>query len=149
MTEATVRPLAADLAAYQVRSATPADARQVHSLLAANGWQHRVKSVEWLAELIARSQRTAVAVAPEAQVLGFLRAITDELSNGYLSMLVVAEAHRRRGIGTALVHTVTAGLPEVTWVLQAGRAGAESFFASLGFAHAPLAMQLARRQSVI
>ena len=108
-----------------------------------------MRSVGWLAELIAKSQRTAVAVLPELQVVGFVRGITDELSNGYLSMLVVAEAHRRRGIATALVRQVTAGTPEVTWALHAGRPGATAFFASLGFVKAPLAMHLPRAQSVI
>ena len=134
---------------FHVRSATSVDATPLHALLCANGWGHRIKSVAWLAELIAKSQRTAVAILPEQHFVGFLRGITDELSNGYLSMLVVAETHRRRGIGTALVSWVTSGTPEVTWVLQAGRPGAESFFESLGFSSAPLAMQLARGQSVI
>jgi len=134
---------------FHIRSATSADALPLHALLSANGWQHRVRSVGWLAELIAKSQRAAVAVLPEQQIVGFLRGITDELSNGYLSMLVVAEAHRRGGIGTALVHQITSGTPEVTWVVQAGRSGAEAFFASLRFVSAPLAMQRPRAQSVI
>ena len=134
---------------FHIRGATSADASSLHALLCANGWQHRVRSEGWLAELIAQSQRTAVAVSPEQQFVGFLRGITDGLSNGYLSMLVVAAAHRRRGIGTALVHQLTSVTPEVTWVLQASRAGAAAFFQSLGFVNAPLAMQLPRRQSVI
>ena len=138
-----------ELRPFQVRGATSADALQLHALLSANCWKHRVRSVGWLAELVANSQRAAIAVLPEQQVIGFLRGITDELSNGYLSMLVVAEAHRGRDIGTALVQHVTSGTPGVTWVLQAGRPGAEAFLASLGFVDAPLAMQLPRVQSVI
>ena len=138
---------------FHIRSATPSDAGSVHSLLVASGWGHRIESIEWLAELIAKSQRAAVAVLPEHEVVGFLRAITDELSNGYLSMLVVAEAHRRHGIGAALVREVTAGKSEVTWALHAarhaGRPGAEAFFASLGFNKVAFAMQLPRVPSVI
>jgi GNAT superfamily N-acetyltransferase len=73
--------------------------------------------------------------------------ITDGLSNGYLSMVPVAPQHRRKGAGSALVAHVTAGSPEVTWVLRAGREGAAEFFAKLGFRASPVAMQRARRQS--
>lgn len=149
MTPTHSEPVEVQLRPFHIRTATPADALPLHALLCANGWQHRVRSVGWLAELIAKSQRAAVAVLPEREVVGFLRGITDGLSNGYLSMLVVADAHRRRGIGTALVHQVTSGTPEVTWALQASRPGAEVFFASLGFENAPLAMQLPRAKNVI
>ena len=48
----------------------------------------------------------------------------------------VRESHRRRGVGTALVHTMLewmseAGVPEV-WVL-ADNPGAEAFYAACGF----------------
>ena len=43
-------------------------------------------------------------------------------------MVVVAPQHRREGIGSALVAHVTAGSPEVTWALRAGREGAAEFF---------------------
>ena len=47
-------------------------------------------------------QRAIVAVGPSGQVVGFARAITDGLCNGYLSVVVVAPELRRQGIGRAL-----------------------------------------------
>ena len=130
------------------RDALPSDAESVRLFLSANGWSHRLGSPDGFAALLRASNRTAV-VFSGAQVVGFARGITDGLSNGYLSMVAVAPEYRRRGIGSELVAHVTAGSPEVSWVLQAGRSGAPEFFAKLGFVVAPLAMQRARRHSVI
>lgn len=117
----------------QVRSADAAsDLDAVHHLLSTNGWAHRVGTVEDLGRLISASQRVLVAVK-EDEVVGFARAITDGISNGYLSMVVVAEPHRRRGIGQALVMRLIGSDPDVTWMLRAGREGAAEFFAKLGF----------------
>jgi ribosomal protein S18 acetylase RimI-like enzyme len=79
-------------------------------------------------------------------VVGFARAITDGLSNGYLSMVVVAPEFRRQGVGRTLVEEVTAGSPAITWVLRAGREGANEFFARLGFEPSTVAMERKRRE---
>ena len=127
-----------DVEASQVEAA--------RKFLIVSGWAHRVGDSEHFAALVRYSQRTAVALAG-TEIVGFARAITDGLSNGYLSMVAVASEHRRKGIGSVLVAHVTAGSPEVTWILQAGREGAAEFFSKLGFSASPVAMQRARRQS--
>jgi ribosomal protein S18 acetylase RimI-like enzyme len=116
------------------------------SLLAANGWAHRVGAPEHFAELIAKSQRTAVALEGN-QVVGFARGITDGLSNGYLSMVVVSPERRQQGIGHVLVLHIMGGSLSVTWVLRAGREGASEFFAKLGFKPSSVAMERERRHS--
>ncbi|KQX30073.1 GNAT family N-acetyltransferase [Variovorax sp. Root434] len=126
-----------------VRSITPADFDTVHHLLVSNGWAHRVGDVEDLGRLISASQRALVAVADD-QIVGFARAITDGISNGYLSMVVVAESHRTRGIGRALVERLVGSEPSITWVLRAGREGAAEFFAKLGFSASTTAMERPR-----
>ena len=75
-----------------------------------------------MAGLIAASQRTAVAVEVQ-QIIGFARAITDGISNGYLSMVVVAEPFRRQGVGQALIQHIVGEEESITWVLRAGREG--------------------------
>jgi len=124
----------------------PSQVEAVRKFLVANGWSHRVGDRERFAALVRNSQRTAVALSG-SEIVGFARAITDGLSNGYLSMVAVAPKHRRKGVGSELVAHVTSGSPEVTWVLQAGREGASEFLAKLGFSASPVAMQRARRQS--
>lgn len=128
----------------QVRSVETSEIQAVHELLAANGWSHRVGSLSQFTALLASSQRAIVALAPNGQVVGFARAITDGLSNGYLSMVIVAPEFRRQGIGRALVAQATAGAPSVTWVLRAGRGGASEFFARVGFRASTVAMERPR-----
>ncbi|PNG41999.1 N-acetyltransferase [Pseudomonas jessenii] len=126
-----------------VRDLLPAETQSVRQFLGEHGWGHRTGSDEHFAQLIKNSQRTAVAVQGE-QIIGFARGISDGLSNGYLSMVVVNDQHRRAGIGRALVEHIMGDNPDITWVLRAGREGAEAFFASLGFETSVIAMERPR-----
>lgn len=126
-----------------IRRIQPREIKTVFELLAANGWHARLANIEQFAQLIEASQIAAVAVSA-GQVIGFVRAITDGLSNGYLSMLVVAPEHRHQGVGRALVEHALATNPHGTWVLRAGREGAAGFFSRLGFQQSVLAMERPR-----
>lgn len=130
--------------ALRVRNAEPLEVESIRQFLCANGWAHRVGNAEQFATLIAASQRTAVAIAPTGEVIGFARAITDGISNGYLSMVVVSPAHRRQGVGKRLVEHIVGSGSSITWVLRAGREGAAEFFAALGFSVSSVAMERCR-----
>lgn len=104
-------------AVLHVRDVLPSEAESVRLFLEQNGWAHRLGSTEHFAQLIASSQRTALAVK-DAQIVGFARGITDSLSNGYLSMVVVSGQHRREG--------------------------ASEFFSRLGFEPSSIAMERPR-----
>jgi ribosomal protein S18 acetylase RimI-like enzyme len=128
----------------KIRLFEQADTAEVYRLLIANGWQHRIPSVDYLQALVAASQRVIVAV-DGTQVIGFARAITDGLSNGYLSMVVVEASCRGQGIGTQLVERIVGDEPQETWVLRAGRDGAQEFFSRMGFTVSAEAMERVRR----
>lgn len=125
---------------FAVRAIRATELEAARQLLLANDWGPRVADPGVFAQLVRQSQIALVAVEEE-RVIGFLRAITDDVFNGYISMVVVDENRRRRGVGTALVRAVMGERPEMTWVLRAGRAGVVSFYERLGFSISTVAME--------
>ena len=132
-----------EAAAWRVRPLVDADIDAARALLVEQGWAHRVGDVATFAALLRASQRVVVA-ASNGAVVGFARALTDGLANGYLSMVVVAPAFRGQGIGRALVQRLIGEDEQLTWVLRAGREGAQAFFAKLGFSASATAMERRR-----
>ncbi len=129
-----------------IHSILPQEIEPVQRLLSANGWEDRVGDLSRFTELIANSQIALVATQGE-EVIGFLRALTDGMSNGYISMVAVAEGHRSKGVGTALVQACVGANEHITWVLRAGRPGVSRFYDKLGFKVSTVAMERTRRKA--
>ena len=125
------------------RPISPQDYEQVRRFLSENGWAHRVAEQERFAWMMQGSNRTVVAW-DEGRVVGFARALCDGVSNGYLSMVAVAEDRRGQGIGRELVRRLMGDDPEITWTLRAGR-GSEGFWRRMGFAASETAMERTRQ----
>jgi len=122
--------------------ALPRDYEQVRRFLSENGWAHRVGDPERFARMMQGSSQTVVAW-DEGRVVGFGRTLCDGVSNGYLSMVAVAEDRRGQGIGRELIRRLMGDDPDITWTLRAGR-GSEGFWRKMGFAASEIAMERTR-----
>ena len=129
-----------------IRAIAPSEFEEARQLLLAAGWNRGVSSPEEFSLLLSRSQLTLAAV-DDGHVVGFLRAFTDGIANGYISMLVVANAYRGRGIGQALVRAAIGENPPMTWVLRAAPDGVSDFYEKLGFSRSNVAMERAGAKS--
>lgn len=85
----------------------------------------------------------AIVVVDDSQIVGFARALCDEVSNGYISMVAVAAGRRGQGIGRELVRQLIKEDAGITWVLRAGHAS-ERFWEKMGFKASDVAMERVR-----
>jgi ribosomal protein S18 acetylase RimI-like enzyme len=126
---------------WTIRSIASNEAEAVRQLLIAAGWERSVTDPIDFAALVDRSQIKLVAIE-EDKVIGFICALTDAMSNGYISMLVVSEHRRRNGIGRALAEAAMSDNTEVTWTLLAvGGDGVANFYEKIGFRRSTEAME--------
>ena len=128
----------------EFRSITPEDYEPVRQFLVEVGWEHRVGSPEQFRRMIENTDRTIVAW-DDSQIVGFARALCDDVSNGYISMVAVAAEQRSQGIGRKLVECLIGDDPRITWVLRAGR-GSKEFWERIGFKGSQVAMERVRIQ---
>ncbi len=131
--------------AIEYRPIEPEDYDGVRQLLIDSGWQTRVQDPVRFRKMMERADRTIVAFE-DSRVVGFARALCDDVSNGYISMVVVAADKRGQGIGTELIKRLIVDDDDgkITWVLRAGK-DSGGFWRKLGFTESQIAMERLRR----
>lgn len=126
----------------EFRPIAPADYEPVRQFLSDVGWQQRVADPENFRKLMQHTSRTVVA-CEGTRVVGFARALCDEVSNGYISMVAVAADKRGQGLGRELVRRLMGDDEGITWVLRAGR-GSSGFWEKIEFERSGTAMERVR-----
>ena len=106
------------------------------------GWRDRVSNPEKFQKMLEHTNRTVVAL-DGSRVVGFARALCDEVSNGYISMVAVATDKRGQGIGRELVRQLIKADTGITWILRAGH-GSDGFWKRVGFQASAVAMERIR-----
>jgi predicted N-acetyltransferase YhbS len=126
----------------EYRAITPADYEAVRLFLCEAGWQQRVSDSDKFEKMMENTNRAVVAVE-DARIVGFARALCDEVSNGYISMVAVAAERRNQGVGRELVRRLMGEDDGITWLLRAGR-GSEAFWRKMGFRASEVVMERIR-----
>lgn len=126
----------------EFRPITPDDYEPVRQFLSEAGWQHRVSDPDRFKEMLKNTNRTVVAIE-DSRIVGFARALCDEVSNGYISMVAVAPDRRGQGLGRELVRRLIGDDAGITWVLRAGRESG-AFWERVGFKRSTIAMEKVR-----
>src|SRR5688572_23398999 len=128
----------------EFRAINPADYKAIRQFLAENGWEKRVADAEKFRKMMENADRTVAAFDGE-RVVGFARALCDDVSNGYIGTVAVAEDKRGQGIGRELIERLIENDNHITWVLRAGR-GSEEFWKKMGFTGSEAAMEKTRSE---
>lgn len=126
----------------EFRATTPDDYEPVRQFLSEMGWHDRVADLGKFKAMMESTSRTVVAI-DGSRIVGFARALCDEVSNGYISMVGVAADKREQGIGSELVRQLMRKDAGITWVLRAGR-GSSGFWEGMGFKASEIAMEKVR-----
>jgi len=127
----------------EFRPITPADYEAARQFLAENGWERRVSDAEKFRKMLENASRTVVAFDGE-RIVGFARALCDDVSNGYIGTVAVAADKRGNGIGRELVERLIGDDLDITWVLRAGREESGEFWKKMGFSISEVAMEKTR-----
>jgi predicted N-acetyltransferase YhbS len=127
----------------EFRSINSGDYEVVRQFLIEAGWERRVADPRKFKKMMKNTSRT-VAAFEGLRLVGFARALCDEVSNGYISMVAVAADKRGQGIGRELVRQLIKDDTNITWILRAGH-GSDGFWTKMGFTPSGVAMERCRR----
>jgi len=135
---------AQEMSGIEIRDATSSDSQAVSGIVRQLGFAHDPEVIRRrLAELGPSSGFRALVAVANGTVVGLLTLqivpyVNTDSAGGQIVILAVDSEHRRRGIGSALVHQAerlasTSGCCNVKVFSDQKRADAHAFYESLGY----------------
>lgn len=132
-----------DPAGLSWREGPEVDVLQLAALFAAVGFG-RSRDPGYLRAMLLGS-RWIVSAWRGSELVGFARAVSDGVSNAYVSTVAVRPDHQRQGIGRELMRRLLADRDSVRFVLHTSEAG-ERLYRGFGFAERPGMLVRPRRE---
>ncbi len=104
----------------------PEDVRRLYLTA---GWITQETSAEYVMQMV-RNSFAFYCAFDGARLIGFMRALSDGISDAYLLDLIVDPAYRKEGIGRALTEGLSDYLRSlgIDWIVCIGAPGTESFY---------------------
>jgi ribosomal protein S18 acetylase RimI-like enzyme len=125
------------------REGPPVDPAQLGALFLAVGFD-RDRDAATLTAMV-ENARWVVSAWDGERLVGFARALSDGVSNAYVSTVAVHPDYQRRGIGRALMQRLLEGRDHVKFVLHT-RPDAKKLYEACGFEDATEMMVRRRRR---
>ena len=93
------------------------------------------EDTQWLADAVNNSVTAVAAFDESNRLIGFARALGDQVSDCYIQDVAVSKEFRGNGIGKALVKHILQSLKEknIDWVGLIATPGKAEFYRKLGF----------------
>jgi ribosomal protein S18 acetylase RimI-like enzyme len=120
------------------------DLPQLGALFVTAGWGWRAENPPMLAAMVEGSRFVASAHDGE-KLVGFARAISDGVTNAYVTTVAVLPVYQRRGIGAELMRMLMEGRDTIRFVLHANP-DVKDFYRKLGFEDASDMLRRDRRR---
>ncbi|GJQ58178.1 MAG: N-acetyltransferase [Candidatus Scalindua sp. AMX11] len=127
--------------AMHYRTAVSGDYKDIRAFLTAQGWIKHIDEQSFC-QMLENSDRTVVAL-DGSRIVGFGRALCDNVSIGYLSAILVSDDKRGHGIGRKMVKILMGSDPHIKWVITCGKKSF-TFWEKLGFRHTEHLMERSR-----
>lgn len=99
------------------------------------GWLNYSDNKDLLSAAFNNSQDVISAYANNEELIGIIRAVGDKCSILYIQDIIVANAYKRKGVGTKLVNMLISKYPQIRQIvlLTDDVIGTRKFYESIGF----------------
>ncbi|MBN1382521.1 MAG: GNAT family N-acetyltransferase [Deltaproteobacteria bacterium] len=114
---------------------TPEQSRQIIHLYQAEGWWSIDENSNHILNKMIEGSHCFITAIDGDRIIGMGRAISDKSSDAYIQDVTVAEAYRKRGIGSEIIKKIISRLQAdgLSWIGLIAEKNSHEFYRQLGF----------------